>query len=175
MLAKAVIPIGNVIRKLDERRAEEVLRSLPAPWCSLQRANAPFPTFPVWTEPGTDPDSKSLSSSHAAPSPVSCERQLLLMFLPTSPTRGWARWNHGPKKLSSSFSRGRAPASESLVYRLIRRVQNGQASQSQKTDEFSTLYICIRKGVVCWPVLQSDELSVLCIRLALATDTRTSL
>ena len=30
--------------------------------------------------------------------------------------------------------------------------QNGPARQSQKTDDFSTLYICVRKGVDNWRV-----------------------
>src|SRR6476619_6180394 len=37
---------------------------------------------------------------------------------------------------------------KSFVCWRVRSIENGHPSQSEKTDEFSTLYICVRKGGV---------------------------
>ena len=50
-------------------------------------------------------------------------------------------------------------------------VLNGLAPQSQNTDEFSTLYICVRKGVVSRPISRVDEFQGLSMPPGLAGDT----
>ena len=46
---------------------------------------------------------------------------------------------------------------ESALAESLRASQNGRVPSSEKTDDSSTLYTCVRKGVDCWFVSSINE------------------